>query len=108
MRGQIIYGNARLDVLKTIYAKELDSYIEEVSLPTASKDDQLLCKRYNAFKYNTKYAEKLLNLYMEKCKLRQSLAFAQFRKILPKAKISDLREMFCERKEYITSIVDKC
>ena len=76
MRGQIIYGNARLDVLKNIYAKELEKYMEEVSLPSAVKDDQLLSKRYNACKYNSKYADKLLNLYMEKCKLRHALAFA--------------------------------
>ena len=108
MRGQIIYGNARLDVLKNIYAKELEKYMEEVSLPSAVKDDQLLSKRYNACKYNSKYADKLLNLYMEKCKLRHALAFAQFRKILPKAKISDLREMFLERLDYIIRNVDKC
>jgi hypothetical protein len=39
MRGQIIYSNARLDVLKEIYRKELEIYIAEVSLPTASKED---------------------------------------------------------------------
>ena len=27
MRGQIIYGNARLDVLKNLYAKELEIYM---------------------------------------------------------------------------------
>ena len=51
--------------------------------------------------YKADYAEKLCALYLERCKFRHALAFTQFRKILPDAKLSDLKEMFTDRTEYL-------
>ena len=45
--------------------------------------------------------------YLERCKLRHALAFCQFRKILPGAKLSDLKEMFEDRKDYIQRVLSK-
>ena len=57
--------------------------------------------------YTESYAEVALDLYLERCKLRHALAFCQFRKILPKAKLGDLKEMFEDRKDYMQRIMVK-
>ena len=48
----------------------------------------------------------VLELYLERCKYRHALAFCQFRKILPNAKLSDLQEMFDGRKSYMIRLLD--
>jgi len=55
--------------------------------------------------FNRDYAEKVLVMYLDRCKLRHSFAFCQFRKMLPGAKFSDLREIFDDRKEYMEKLL---
>ena len=42
---------------------------------------------------------------MERCKLKHSLAFFQFRKLLPKAKLHDLMPLFNGRKNFLLEIM---
>ena len=46
---------------------------------------------------------KFLSLYLARCKYRHALAFLQFRKLLPKAKLHDLMELFNDRKGNLLS-----
>lgn len=48
-----------------------------------TKEDQEMMKKMN--KINYKLVDKLLKLYIERCKLTHSLAFLQFRSFLPYA-----------------------
>jgi len=45
-----------------------------------------------------------MELYLDRCKHRHALAFLQFRRILPKAKLHDLMEIFQDRKKYQTKL----
>jgi hypothetical protein len=83
-------------VLRDIYKKELMEYKFELESKT-NKQDKLLLKNWDT-NYNSEYAAKLLSLYLDRCKFRHALAFIQFRKILPDAKLSDLRDIFIDRK----------
>ena len=55
--------------------------------------------------FNEEYLDIIVQIYLEKCKLRYSLAFIQFRKILPKAKVSYLKEVFTDRVQYIERLI---
>jgi hypothetical protein len=44
-------------------------------------------------------------MYLDRCKLRHSFAFCQFRKLCPYANISDLREIFDDRKDYMEKLL---
>ena len=77
-------------------------YEYDLSLST-NKEDKKLVKNWG--KFNKEYAEKVLMMYLERCKLRHSFAFCQFRKLLPDAKLSDLREIFDDRKDYIIKLL---
>jgi len=49
--------------------------------------------------------DRLLKLYMERCKYKHSLAFFQYRKLLSKAKLHDLMPLFNGRKNYLLEIM---
>jgi hypothetical protein len=49
----------------------------------------------------------LLKLYMERCKFKHNLVFMQFRKLLPKAKLHDLMEIFHARKAFFLDTIAK-
>jgi hypothetical protein len=49
----------------------------------------------------------LLKLYMERCKFKHTLVFIQFRKLLPKAKLHDLMEIFHSRKAFFLDMIAK-
>ena len=49
----------------------------------------------------------LLKLYMERCKFKHNLVFMQFRKLLPKAKLHDLMEIFHARKAIFLDSIAK-
>lgn len=45
--------------------------------------------------------------FIEKCKFKHALAFLQFRNLLPSAKLTDIMEIFVDRKNYQVKILDK-
>ena len=49
----------------------------------------------------------LLKLYLERCKFKHTLVFMQFRKLLPKAKLHDLMEIFHSRKDFFLNMLAK-
>lgn len=49
--------------------------------------------------------DRLLYLWMERCKLKHSMAFFQYRKMLPNPKLHDLMPLFNEKKEFLLQIM---
>jgi hypothetical protein len=80
----------------------MEEYEYDLSL-SPNKEDKKMVKNWSLF--NKEYADKVLQMYLERCKLRHSFAFCQFRKLCPNAKISDLRDIFDDRKEYMTRLL---
>jgi len=50
--------------------------------------------------YDEDLADKLLMMYFTRTKNKHALAFLQFRATLPKAKLTEIKEMFDDRAEY--------
>jgi hypothetical protein len=48
-----------------------------------------------------------LKMYLERCKFVHALVFLQFRRLIPCAPITAIKEMFEDRKEYLLMILDK-
>ena len=51
--------------------------------------------------------QRFLTVYTERCKYKHGMAFMQFRKMLPDAKLTDLMEVFKERKNLLLKIMKK-
>lgn len=56
--------------------------------------------------YNSHFADRLLTRYLLKCKMRHELAFYQYRRNFPGAKLGDLQEMFRGTKKHINDIIE--
>ena len=93
-------------VLEEIYQKELDLYREELQAATRYSDKEMFQLNKRMSHYNPDYAKVLLVLFMDRCNLRSTLAFCQFRKSLPGSPITALKELFDGRKEYILKLLD--
>ena len=50
---------------------------------------------------------KFVKLWIDRCKVKYSLAFSQFRSILPEANIEGLEEFFNGHKKFLERIVIK-
>jgi hypothetical protein len=55
--------------------------------------------------YNPEFAKRLMKAYLERCKFKHALAFIQFRKILPDAKLTALQDIFADRLDYIKKVM---
>ena len=51
--------------------------------------------------------DRTLRAYLERCKFIHALVFLQFRRLLPGAPITSIKEMFEDRQEYLLKILDK-
>jgi hypothetical protein len=80
-----------------VFLSEINEYKIDLEM-SDTKEDLLTLKKLNSSAYKGEYTDKLLILYLERCKFIQALAFLQFRKVLPDAKLSDLMEIFNDRK----------
>jgi hypothetical protein len=76
--------------LKERYAIELEKYKKELENSTVKEDKKFL-KQFESHKQ--KYADTLLEHYYKRCNSLHKLAFCQFRKSLPNARVSELREI---------------
>jgi hypothetical protein len=56
---------------------------------------------------NPMLVDSLLALYMQRCKFKHTIVFMQFRKLLPKAKLHCLIDIFKSRKEFFVKMVNK-
>jgi hypothetical protein len=85
--------------------------------------DKFMCELYN-IKYDYKrskredvidrlakieaierpFINRFIAMWIERCKLKHSLVFLQFRRHLPDAPLEEILELFEERKEYFTSL----
>lgn len=63
MKAQIMYNKTRLAFMKFEYQIEMECYREEIESEKNSKLGERLIH------YNQKYADTLLNHYMDRCKM---------------------------------------
>ena len=70
-------------------------------------EEKQLNKLFDKGNYDERLADKLLILYLARCKHKHALAFMQYRKTLPNAKLTDIQEIFNERKELLRRLADK-
>jgi hypothetical protein len=91
MRAQFLFNKARLEKLTNYWKEELEIYFQELK---KDKKDEKSAKSLKRLKnhYNHLFEMKLIELYLERCKLKNHMAFFQFRKILPSCKYGDLME----------------
>ena len=69
------------------------------------KDDMQLYKKIPSLDY--KLGEKLLHLYIGRCKIRHALAFMEYRKFLPGANVDNLNCIFEDRKAFLIRLLKK-
>jgi len=68
------------------------------------KSDKKLLSRIE--KIDDKLCEVLLQHYITRAKLKHTLAFLQFRKLLPDAKMQQIQDSFIDKKEYFIRYFD--
>ena len=96
--------HAPVNKLKQLYDVEFKKYRQELE-NSKEKTDKVLLKQFDCHKQ--KYADALLEHYYRKCSSLHKLAFCQFRKVLPNARLAELREIVINRKALIKRVLDK-
>lgn len=72
-----------------------------ISLTKSKKPQERLLGTHFEKYFNYKYNAEFLELYMRRCKLKQGLAFLQYRRLVLNQSESMLIEFFEERHEYL-------
>ena len=94
----MLFNNFRFEYLMKLWKEEVYNYTLEL------RNTNLIKKKALAIRIeqiDEAIVVKLLKIYLHKCKFKHAFAFLQFRKILPNAKLMDLRELFNDRKEML-------
>ena len=73
IKMQLYYQEARMRILLYYFQKEVDHCVNSLK-HSKDKDDRFLGWRFDRF-YNSNFAEKVLRIYVDRCKLKQGLAF---------------------------------
>ena len=85
MRQQLSKDKARLRSLSVFFKKEIDLYA--IALTKSRKyQERLLGVHFEKY-FNYEYHAQFLNHYMQRCKLKQSLAFLQYRRLVVGQKV---------------------
>ena len=105
VRRQISYQEARYRALAAYSQKELDHYAVKLS-QSKKPEENFLGTHFEQF-FNYEYGEKLLRLYLSRCKLLQSLIFLQYRSKIADQPINHLVKLFYERQDYMISLFTK-
>jgi len=77
VKRQLNYQEARYRALVNVVQIELDTYAVKLS-KSKKPEENYLGVHFDDF-YNYEYAEKLLRLWLDRCKLKQSLIYFQYR-----------------------------
>ena len=91
-----------MDYVKNVFKREKADYQYDLSQST-KEEDQALADLIDQI--DPALEHKLVYLFVQRCKLKNSLMFLQFRKCLPNARIHDIREIFEDRKKFINEKV---
>jgi hypothetical protein len=70
------------------------------------KKDPDLARALKKFSPDTDLIDKLLFLYIDRCKLVYSLAFMQYRRRLPDCAFTDIMMIFKERQQYLIDLLN--
>ena len=101
----MLFNRARFDYVKGVFKEEMDLYSWNL-LVYGKKDKRAKARAEKFATINWDLCHKILKLYIQRCKFKHSLAFMQFRKLLPGAKLSDIMEIFVDRKEHLLKIAN--
>ena len=74
-------------------------------MASKNKADHQLLELLNRLNYPL--LDRTLKAYVDRCKFIHALVFLQFRRLIPCAPITAIKEMFEDRKEYLIKIVEK-
>ena len=94
----------RLDYAQEYFRRQLDKVCFELMGSKRRADQEMLLK-YESI--DTSLANTLLRHYISRCNLVHTLAFLQFRRLLPCADITELKETFEARKDYALRVLSK-
>jgi hypothetical protein len=97
LRLQIDFNKARIEYMKSIWEAEMKVFKKGLKKNELKKLASI----------DTKLVDKLLVLYLQRCKFKHTIVFMQYRKHLPEAKLHDLIDVFKNRKEYFLKMVYK-
>ena len=99
----MLYNRARMDFIKGVFEREMELYSWNL-LVYGKKDKRAKARAEKFSTINWDLCHRILSLYVQRCKFKHSLAFMQYRKLLPGAKICDIMEIFNGRKEHLLKI----
>ena len=96
-----MFSKTRITALKRRFTDFYEKYSFDM-VSSSSKADRKYAKEFKYFKH--KYADKLLDVYLRRCKDKHWFSFIQFRGILDDCDKDGLIDIFRERKEYLASL----
>jgi hypothetical protein len=105
-RAQSLFNQIRLEKLLAYWEEEQNKFFFDLH-DSKTKEDQKLLKLMTKNTVNKKLANKLLSLFIDKCRFHHALAFIQSRSTLPDSDLEELKEIFNTRKAYIKKVLLK-
>jgi hypothetical protein len=102
----MVFNRARFEFIKGVFVREMELYSWKL-LVHGKKEKRAKARADKFHTINWDLCHKLLTFYIQRCKYKHSLAFMQFRKLLPGAKICDIMEIFNDRKEHLLKIAQR-
>jgi len=101
MHEQLNLDTYRMELVKDRWNTNLEVFREELFKSKKPKDKKLYKRLGNL---DMDKALSLLKHYIERCKLKHSLAFFQFRKKLPNADKIEIKKIFDGRRDHLNKV----
>jgi hypothetical protein len=98
------FNNYRFTFLQSMWNHEVQDYQYELSHRKSAKARKI---GIGLSSMNQASVTLLLECYLDRCKFVNAFAFIQFRKLLPKAELHSLKEIFRGRKDFILRVMGK-
>ena len=98
------FNNYRFTFLQSMWNHEVQDYQYELSHRKSAKARKI---GVGLSTMNQASVTLLLECYLDRCKFVNAFAFIQFRKLLPKAELHSLKEIFRGRKDFILRVMGK-
>ena len=104
MKYTISLNVARKDFITEYWEQETLTYKFALA-GSPKKKHKVLLKQF--VDIDKELEQKLLSLFIERCKFKHALCFFQYRRLLPRPALTNLREIFDERKQFIITEINK-
>jgi len=104
LKKMMKFNTYRFTFLQGMWNYEVQEYEYELSHRKSAKARRI---GLGLSKMNQESVTLLLQCYLDRCKFINAFAFIQFRKLLPKAQLHSLLEIFRGRKDFILRVMNK-